>query len=256
MPGRRYGRRYSKRRKFYRRGRAGGLRRQVKSLARKVRGVRKTIETKRIEQIYPTQSFPAIGTATSNMIPWVTGNTVVPYFCLTTMDEGYNGQTRDGTSIKLTSLDAFLRLTTNNLSAIVMNVRMIVFQDRRYDGSTGNLPTPANLLQNTAVAFNLIGSPLNWDTRKRYRILKDKWFKLSDQWSFGTPTNYVVQTNPQSELIYKFHMKLNKIARFKNATGNGIADALQGHIFVMFLTDYGGVNGPYLDFQYRLKFQG
>lgn len=247
-----YGRRYSKRRKFYKRyGRGRSLRGKVRSIARKVRSIRQTIETKFVEQVFPVQTLSL--SATDQV--YSGGDTAVPYFFLNSIQEGTEVSQRDGKEVKLTSLDLKFMLRCYDTSGKTSIVRCILFRDRYWDGNvTGNFPYMPQILQNPATGFPRVQSPINWLNRKRFQILRDKIYLLRNENYHGADPLVNIVTNPHKGIWKKWHIKIKQKAKYKSA-GSLIDDAAQGALFIMFVTDdTSGVNT--VDLGYRLKFQG
>lgn len=243
-----YGKRFSKRRKLYRRyGKRKSLGGKVRSIARKVRGLRKAIETKYIDLSPGVQTTVA---ATSNT-PWVSAQTNNPFFYLPMIAEGDDISNRDGKEIKITSMD--IKLLFNMLdNDVCEQFRVILFRDKFFDGNSANQPTPAKLLENTSTLPAALISPLNWTNRRRFRVIKDKTFFMtrlqgSDP---GTPGGL----QPHDKKLIKWHIKCNKTVRF-SGTDNTAASGGQGAYYLLILSpSTAQLSSVYPT--WRVKFQG
>jgi len=127
-------------------------------------------------------------------------------------------------------------------------VRMIIFSDRY---NQGVYPTKTEMLENAANAWSF----LNWNNRKRFRILKDKFIKLDSPqaWTNNAAQEQMINKGPYTKLV-KFRIKFKKNIFYKGATEAEASNG-PGAIFITFwkVDTAGGV--VYADWTLRFNFQ-
>jgi len=147
---------------------------------------------------------------------------------LTNMAQGTTYNTRDGNSIKLTSLLIRLR-TIMNTASNEATVRFIVFIDKEYN----NIST----IQVTDVLENAdYLNPVNHTNGKRFKILYDKYHVMS-----------VTGTQGQYKRIF---LKLNHHAKYAD---NSTTNQREGNMFVLAISDQ-ATNQPGLAYYSRIRF--
>lgn len=265
MPGRKYGRRFTKRRKLYRRGRSGGLRKQVRRVARQVRRIRNMVETKQYTSTIQSASLsqpsnPAVGQ---------------PPCCwyVPQVGEGddYNQRTGKKITAKTLHLNFYTAIkpptvapTGNIMPQPHVRVRVMLFWDRNVNNSgTYAIGDLLEGVTSTMEATDYIMAPLNWNNRKRFRMLMDKTFVLTTNWSSDAATQTSGYTNQDyTTSMIKFkktHFKLNKNIQFSGQSDQPSSCVRNSLWFVVF-SDSGNRAGTTptavdLKFQYRMTFQ-
>lgn len=226
-----YGRRYSKRRKFYRKrpyGRkSGGLRGQVRSIARKVRNIRKTVETK-----YTESNYVGVATVTQSTLTPTFPNTYA-FWCLNPIGQGAGITNREGLQIKPTSLGIHLVVNTEDTTGQYQRFRVVVFRDKMYDGTTGNLPS----LEKLFTTASGVGGQLtfnNWTFRKRFEIIKQKFYNLYNYQYYQGDQQTGDLITPSTKVKWlRWNLKLRgKKINFVGTTGD-ISSCGQGSLFLL-----------------------
>ncbi len=150
------------------------------------------------------------------------------------LSQGDTSQTRDGGSVKFTSL----RLAYNikiNASATNTTFRVMIVHDKQTNQAQFTL---ADLLFDATTVDNIV-SPYNVNNASRFNVLYDRLHTLS---STGSTSNV-------SRIIHK---KLNMKTRYDAAVGD-ITDLTQDSISLVFIADE-VTNDPGITFNYRSRF--
>lgn len=256
MPGR-YGRRYTKRRKFVR-GRKPygrrGLRGQVRRIARKVRNIGKAIETKQFTQ--PLTNIQG-GDVTNGTTPWSSGDTGNPYWYIPAMIEGTDESDREAHQVRATSLELHFRVRMNTGSyGYPFNVRCILFRDK-YAGPNVPAPNLGEILDDTS-QDEKVAANLNWENRKRFDIIRDKTYGMSPNFLDTGSISQWRSPIGRSFLNKKWHIKLNKQINFIGSTAD-YGSAGRGAIYFIVVNDCTtstAANLAVVQAGWRLKFQG
>jgi len=262
MPGK-YGRRYTKRRKFSRRGRAGSLRKQVRRVTRKVRRITKSIETKQFYMPVSTATLTPPADPTTGSFP----------FCwfIPSIAEGNDYNQREGKKVSLKKLhiNLFLRWipsqsSNNPPTAPYSRARIMIFWDRN-SGSTTTFK-PSDLFENvtsTRTTGEYVCAPLNWNNRKRFRMIYDKIHALTTAFNPGSTVpaaGYEYNAYQKSSMIFKrLHLKLNKDV-FYSGTTSAASDCQKNALWIVACADDGDTAQTYasqtlLTINYRLTYQ-
>lgn len=263
MPGRKYGRRFSKRRKLYRRGRAGSLRKQVRRVARSVRKIRSMVETKQISVPFTTAMLqpPNNPSVSSAPVCWY-----VPAIA-----EGSEYNQREGKKITAKTLHLkFYTYITNPTDRVTMpdpttRVRVMLFWDR--NSSNAGTYAIGDLLEGVGSTGtdpqNYILAPLNWNNRKRFRMLMDKTYTLTSNWNPGNVTpasGYNEMPYQKSQIVSKsMHFKLNKNILY-SGNADTTSSAYRNSLWLVAFCDAGKADGTVTSytkfcFQYRMTYQ-
>jgi hypothetical protein len=147
----------------------------------------------------------------------------------TTMAQGSDYNQRNGNSIKPSSFMS--NIIIRNTSTSVTSGRMIIFRDMEN--------RQANAAVTDVLETATTESPLNHLNGHRFKILKDLHFTL-DQYH---PVKYV-----------KYFHKFKKAHIRYVGTGSGVANADEGNIFILFISDQGTGGAPSASLYTRLRF--
>jgi len=149
---------------------------------------------------------------------------------LTNIDQGDTDTTRDGNSIKLTTLlmrgSVIFDDTTNEFQPI----RIMLVKDTQTNQAQFSI---TDLLQSTSVY-----SSLNIDNGKRFRILYDRLLN-------------VYADKPQ--IMLKFKKAIPFHIRYDN-TGNGIADLTQNSLALVAISPNVTSDGPVLTTNFKIRY--
>lgn len=136
---------------------------------------------------------------------------------LTNINIGDTTNTRDGSSIKLTSF--FIRgIVKMNASATATTVRLMLVQDKQTNEAIYNI----NKLLSDVSASDSVHSVYNLDSKFRFRVLWDKVFTLSD--------------NGRQIIHFQYHKKLNMKMRY-DGTGGGMGDITSNSLSLVRISD-------------------
>lgn len=261
---RRYGGRFRKRRKLYRRrgrfGRRRGLRGKVGSLFRQVRRIQSAIETKSIYVAAATDST-VLGTPTNPVTTPVTMCHFIPV-----IGEGDDFNQREGRQVSLKKLQ--LRFCLNYQNPTIVsgvpfgNIRVMLVKDLNSNSANAQ-PTPGDLFEGvgpTTPGNVLMYAPMNWNNRKRFRVLFDKVYQLTAAISYtGTSTgsnNIYVPTASMAKYVRK-KFKLNTKVYYSGSEANYLACVKNSIWLIAFADDKQPNNGSdyRIRYSYRLTFQ-
>ena len=160
----------------------------------------------------------------------VTAQTTSPTYVLlngTNQGDDNIGE-RVGRSIKMTSVYARAQLTFN-AAATNTFFRCMIVKDRQSNGST---PTITEILQSSA-----INSPRNIDEGKRFTVLKDVVYTLSDQ---------------QPIKFFKWFTKLSDHVEYSGTTAATSDINTNAMWMIIFSTE--ATNGPKWDYHVRTRY--
>lgn len=138
---------------------------------------------------------------------------------------------RDGNSILARSLWVQLDVKGNTAQTSTVT-RVVIFIDTE---NTGTTPTASDLLQVTGSQAS-VDSPLNVDHTSRYVILLDKKFTNS--------------LNGQMRLTFKKYIKLYKHIKY---TGSSATDTYKNNIYILYISDV-NTDDPQITYYSRLGF--
>lgn len=102
---------------------------------------------------------------------------------LSSIAQGDTSSTRTGNVVWPTSIQIKMNLTTSTAVLVPTVVRIILFWDQQSNGAAPVLsgaPTSNSLLDSGTITDTTI-SPRNYNTIKRYKILKDKTYTITPQ---------------------------------------------------------------------------
>jgi len=228
---RRRGGRRGKFRKFKRRGKFS-----VKRVAKRVRRIEKSIETKYLDITATTQAVSNAGYIRE------IGGTIV-------QGTSEIGQ-RVGMEIVATSMDIrfhcevpLVAVTGDNYNRI----RVIVGWDKMPQGS--GLPALADILE-TVTTPDMIVANRQWNLRKRFRTLYDKVFTLYAPQSGGALTAGSIRY-----LFKQLHFKLKRRKIIYLDNSGGAASIDKNMLVILFVSDSIAVTHPVVTFDARLKYQ-
>ncbi len=152
---------------------------------------------------------------------------------LSLLSQGDTSQTRDGGSVKFTSLRLAYALRIN-ASATVTNFRIMIVHDKQTNQAQFTL---ADLLFDATV-IDACFSPPNINNASRFNILYDKLHTLN------STSNAEI-----NRVVYK---KLNMKTRYDAAVGD-ITDLTQDSLTLVMVADQ-ATNDPSIIFNYRSRF--
>lgn len=159
----------------------------------------------------------------------------------TAMAEGSDYNQRNGNSILATSF--LVNIVCSSQLAKPTNCRVIVFIDR--EGNTGTIPTVGDVLESAVTE-----SPLQHDTHGRFQVLKDWKFCLNDG---NGPNKYLKTYIKLNTNRHKYMNQRRHHIKF-TGTGAGVANADEGHIYVLFLSDSATADAPSGRIYTRLRY--
>jgi len=156
-------------------------------------------------------------------------NTLNPQ-TLNALSQGTSATTRNGQSVKFTSL--FMRAyMTMNASATTTQIRFLIFRDRQ--------PNAAGPGTTTILADNTnILSALQIGNSRRFKILADRIFRLD--------------TNKLNH-EFKFFRKLNFHTEYNTTNGGTVADITTNSLYIIMFSDQ-ATNTPTISFYSRVRF--
>lgn len=152
---------------------------------------------------------------------------------LSAIAQGDDVSSRNGNSVKASSLLLRWTLQWNTASANPVRVRIIVLRDKENQGGT---PTTTDLLQ--GAGSTLAPMEMTNQSGARWMIYSDKTYNLSDQVPSLAPKMYVKFKN--------VHFKYG-------GTTAAVGDARENALFAFIITD-AGVNNPTATFYSRIKY--
>lgn len=190
----------------------GGAAMQALSLARNVASLI-NVEFKKEAKVIST----TIGTAGT-------------FICLSNLAQGQTSSTRNGNSIKGKSVHLRMSCVRDTAGPNAVSVRIILFLDK---GSQGLTPATGDLLH-AASAY----SSLNSNNGKRFRVLADEFFSLS-------------QGSSASNAIAMFR-QLNHVIEY-GGTGSTVGDITNGHLWLYAISNE-NTNPPTLNGYSALRF--
>jgi len=237
MRGRR-GRGFKRRRRFRKKG---GVRRLVK----RVRRIEKSIETKQIFAGVAAQQYymPDIGTFISQT------------FLLNGLAGGSDVSERVGEKVVWTSMDiAFFCEADNDGAAFkTQQVRILLYWDRQCNGE--GPPDLGYLLEiaNTAAPLpRECWSQRQWENRKRFRMIKDKFITLRYMGTTGGQNFLDTQSR-----LWRKHIKLGRTPTMYQGTGASVVSVNRNALFCTIISNVpeSNTHGPYVDFNARLRYQ-
>lgn len=170
-------------------------------------------------------------------------STGTPYITdITDIGQGLGDTQRIGDEVTLQSVLLRLLLfykTPSFYSAQLMQVmRVICFQWREDSAST--VPTATDILQAFAVGYDIC-RPLKIDNDKKYRILFDRQYELTDRTALGHIVDVFINT------------KFSKTIQFTNAASTGT-----DHVYLMILSsndsDFDVNNLPNVSIRTRVRY--
>lgn len=217
----------------------------LKRLQEQVRELRSGIETKHNEL--------AGNTNASYALPFTQCITFVPRQPNAT-DVGASYY-RNGDKIKVTSVDLAMKCH-NSTTEPVLTWRIILFEEKFPQYGDSSTPLLSDLLDqqaSTVPGYTYTG--MNWDNRKRFRIIYDKNFITYRDGDGGF--------SPQGtmEKTVKIHLKLNRKVYFKplattTATGSNAQMFIrQNLLWLMVFNDSQEASFlPQVDYWHRVKF--
>ena len=148
---------------------------------------------------------------------------------LTNIDQGDTDETRDGSSIKITSMLGRIALTKDsNVTTTI--VRLIIVLDKQTNQA---VYSATDLLQTGQVL-----SSLNIDNGRRFKVLLDRLVTLTDDFPLK---------------VIKFYKRLNLHIRYDN-TGNGIADLTQNSLSMFTLDNQTTTNFVNVTYNIKLRY--
>lgn len=152
--------------------------------------------------------------------------------------QGTTNVTRVGDDVRFSSLFLRLACSHNAVGNAAQYIRYVIFRDNQTNGAA---PAVANVLENPTDFL----SPLNLDYSRRFEILKDGVFCLTDQ---GSEAKY--------KKLYIDLKAKNKKHMHKTDYGLGnagtVADISTGSYYMLTMAD--GANGPSLGFTSRMRY--
>lgn len=142
---------------------------------------------------------------------------------LDTLTQGAGGSSRNGNSIKASSIQ--LRATCNiNGSATDTFVRFILFIDK--DGpEAGSAPAPGDLL--TAATPT---AALNMSYANRFRVISDRVISLS--------------VNGRQAISLNIYRRLNHHIKWDTSGSSAVGNYESGHIWLLMLSDQATLTAP------------
>lgn len=266
MPGR-YGRRYSKRSKLSRRGfrKSRSLRKQVRRVQRAVKKLNSNIETKAV-------TIPGSLTGVQLGFP-SDPTTLSPNMCLylPVIGEGDEINQRVGRQISIKHLNLKFDVRwvpqANNLPSPAqpnVRVRVLLFWDKN-TGSPTSIPVGDLLdgLTSSSKSGDAIYAPINWNNRKRFKIIMDKIYHIPQITWQNTPTNPVagyntVAASPASMIVKKKYIKLNRKIYYKD-NGNTVTSGYRNGLWLYAFAEDSDVaagqsSQMFLRYNYRFTF--
>lgn len=160
-----------------------------------------------------------------------TSSSTAAFVLLNGLTTGDTGQTRDGQSIKCSSLLLRYVASINALATTSIH-RVIIFLDNQPNGTA---PTAAELLDVTSSSL----SPLNIDYGTRFKVIRDVITNLS-------------QNGQQIRTVKKF-VKLRFHTKFNTGTAGTIADITRNSLYMLHQSDQ-GTNVVTFAYQARVRF--
>lgn len=147
----------------------------------------------------------------------------------------------------IVSTDAYTMLTD---SAPPICGRMMIFVDKQPNGA---LPSLGDLLQNTTSQLSTT-SPINYNNRDRFSVLKDTHFVLDPYLVSAIATQSVATTGRQATYL-KGWIPLNLETQFNGGSTATIADLTTGALNAVFMCNNTVANDGYKIFGiFRLRY--
>lgn len=153
---------------------------------------------------------------------------------------------RDGNSVRFKSLFARFCITGTQstlVNEIYNKVRVIVFMDK---STNGVVPLVSDVITVAGSVMSPL-SPLNYNNRKRFKILYDNLDCLA---ALGVAT---AQFGAPFTLVDKMYIKLNKTTTYLD-TGATASALGQNHYYYLFISDSAGSPNPSFEWYSRMKY--
>lgn len=175
-----------------------------------------------------------------SVAPFTLGTTysVSSFACL--IGGGSSEEQRVGNQISPTSISLRFRLLKNTSRLVDEQVRFLLFWDKQVNGAAPTVMGAGGVLDNSVIT-NPIFAPHNFDTNKRYTILKDKVYRLPAGSCPITITNNtsatasVTQTTQTSKYV-KIYKKLGRVVKYID-NGNTITSLVTNGLYMAWCSD-------------------
>jgi len=148
--------------------------------------------------------------------------------------QGDGPSNREGTQIHIKSIQVRLRTEFNAADASAGPVRFVLIQDKQPNGAA---PTVANIYYTTTA--NAIDSLRNLDNRKRFKILADRTYVMSQN---GTP-------GYSDDIFFKKPITV----QYNSGNAGVVSDISTNSLYILVASDQ-AVNGPFVAFYARVRF--
>lgn len=174
-------------------------------------------------------------------------NTTAAINCITGMATGLTSQTRNGNSIKATTLSVRGDLNWSAYTAGGARVRLMIIRDLQ--NNNGTAPNIQQILQASDTPQRLMQAYVNLNFGKRFSVLYDKVFTQTD-----------THKDTHVDWFYKFAKTSTQLQNVSGKTdphisfvGNNATDTDAGHVYIVLMGDQ-TTNLPTFSYMTRLRF--
>lgn len=138
---------------------------------------------------------------------------------ISTVTQGVQGNQRLADDVSARSLQYRLSIAFDTTAPIQQYIRLVIFADNECEGA---IPSVSQLMQNPTIAGGLMESPLNPGYFGRWKIIHDEVYR----------SHIGGNEMEKSNVIVGYHDLHNHKIMWTPPTGDLIANALKGHLFV------------------------
>lgn len=210
---------------------------RIHNLEKRVSKIQRDVELKYLDVLVSNTSIPTTSVFTL-LNGCVTGDTSV---------------TREGSELRMTSLQFRLEIKTNSAQLGASHVRFCVVKDQDPDGGA---PSIAEIFGTTIITDQVL-APYNYNNSKRFRILYDRTIDLNPGSYLTADTTgdaFTVLTVVPEKISIVQRIPLNYVVKFGNGNAGTIADFTMNSLYMVCFGD-AAANQPTFDLGSRVYFK-
>lgn len=170
--------------------------------------------------------------------------------CVSQMSQGTAATQRIGLKVSPRSirLKGHISMDESAFGDVTNVIRLMLIWDREFNGG---LPALTDILENTGQPEY---SMPKWNTRRRFKILWDKTIWLGSAAAWGGSSVYTSITNKFAQNI-DVYKKLHRMGTsFFQGSSNTNADAYNGQLLFVYLSDSSAIPHPDIWMQFRYRY--
>lgn len=223
---------------------------RIKRVERSIKNINKSIETKYLDLVYENDA-----------VNFVLDNSQSVRFFAVKPTAGTGADSRIGRQIKLTSMYIAIKVETTD--SAVSNVFDDAYNRVRFllvrvkePSTPGTAPAFSDIFQTdvpTGVDMTM-AAPINWDSRKEYKIIWDKWVTLSNYASTGQGDSTNHYWNASGSCV-KYVIKKKKKLGFTVEFEYGSQDIWKNDLVFMYQSDSVATPAPTFSAFFRIKYR-